>query len=125
MGSPGDGESALFERLCLEGFQAGLSWQTILTKRPRFREVFAGFDVDTVAAMAERDVVRLLQDPGIIRHRGKIESTIRNARATIGLRADGGLVDFVAGFRPRTTPRPKRTEELLTASPESTICPRL
>ncbi len=75
----------LFEKVCLEGFQAGLSWITILRRRPAFREVFHGFDVERVAAMTEADVERLLGDARIIRHRGKIEATIQNARATLAL----------------------------------------
>src|SRR3954468_11319169 len=88
-GLPVVGESALFERLCLEGFQAGLSWLTILNKRERYREVFHGFDVDRVAAMTDADVLRLMTDTGIIRNRAKIEATRRNAAAVIELRADG------------------------------------
>jgi DNA-3-methyladenine glycosylase I len=79
-GRPVDDDRLLFEKLCLEGFQAGLSWLTILKRRQGFRAVFHGFEIDRVAALAERDVERLLQDTGIIRHRGKIESTINNAR---------------------------------------------
>ena len=75
----------LFEKLCLEGFQAGLSWITILRRRPAFREAFHGFDPVAVAAMTEADVERLLDDARIIRHRGKIEATISNARITLGL----------------------------------------
>ena len=76
----------LFEKLSLEGFQAGLSWLTILRKRPAFREAFAGFDPDRVAGFGEADVARLLADAGIVRHRGKIEASIANARATVALR---------------------------------------
>ena len=118
-GLPVVGESALFERLCLEGFQAGLSWLTILNKRARYREVFAGFDVDRVAALTDDDVERLMADPGIVRNRAKIEAARRNARATIELRADGGLEEFVAGFAPVTTPAPARTSDMQTISSES------
>src|SRR3954451_9757356 len=90
-GLPVEGESALCERLCLEGFQAGLSWLTILNKRERYREVFHGFDVDRVATMTDGDVERLLTDTGIVRNRAKIEATRKNAVATIALRDDGGL----------------------------------
>lgn len=79
-GRPVRGDAALFERLSLEGFQAGLSWLTILRRREGFRAAFADFDVQTVASYGDADVERLVQDPGIIRHRGKIESTIGNAR---------------------------------------------
>ena len=119
-GLPVDGESALFERLCLEGFQAGLSWLTILNKRARYREVFHGFDVDAVAAMTDDDLERLLTDPGIVRNRAKVEAARRNARATIGLRAEGGLAAFVEGFAPVATPAPTDTSELPGLSPEST-----
>ncbi|HEY0902650.1 MAG TPA: DNA-3-methyladenine glycosylase I [Marmoricola sp.] len=118
-GMPVAGETALFERLCLEGFQAGLSWLTILNKRPRYREVFHGFDVDRVAALTDLDVQRLLSDPGIVRNRAKIEAARRNARATIELRADGGLEGLVGGFVPDVTPTPARTADLPTTSPES------
>lgn len=115
-----DDERGLFERLCLEGFQAGLSWATVLRKRPRFREVFAGFDVDAVAAMGDDDVERLLGDPGIIRHRGKIEATLRNARATVALRPEPGLVGLVESHRPAADPEPHTPAEVPTVSPEST-----
>jgi DNA-3-methyladenine glycosylase I len=118
-GMPVAGESALFERLSLEGFQAGLSWLTILNKRDRYREVFAGFDVDRVAAMTDADVERLMTDPGIVRNRAKIEAARKNARATIGLRADGGLEAFVESFAPAVTPAPATTAELTGSSPES------
>ena len=118
-GMPVVGESALFERLSLEGFQAGLSWLTILNKRERYREVFHGFDVDRVAAMSDDDVERLMSDPGIVRNRAKIEAARRNARATVELRADGGLEEFVERFAPEVTPAPARTSELPGSSPES------
>ena len=82
-------ERGLYERLCLEGFQSGLSWLTILRKRENFRRAFAGFDPDAVAGFGERDVARLLGDAGIIRHRGKIEATIANAHAVVALRERG------------------------------------
>jgi DNA-3-methyladenine glycosylase I len=107
-GVPVHGEHALFERLCLEGFQAGLSWSTILNKRDRFREVFHGFDVE-----------RLLSDTGIIRNRAKIEATRKNALATIALRADGGLEAFVEQFRPEADPEPRVAAEVPTTSAES------
>ena len=119
-GLPVDDESALFERLCLEGFQAGLSWLTILNKRERYREVFHGFDVEAVAAMTDDDVERLMGDPGIVRNRAKIEAARRNARATIELRADGGLAAFIESFAPASTPAPADTSELPGLSAEST-----
>jgi DNA-3-methyladenine glycosylase I len=118
-GMPVAGESALFERLCLEGFQAGLSWLTILRKRPRYREVFCGFDPDRVAAFTDDDLERLMADPGIVRNRAKVEAARRNARATVELRADGGLEAFVESFAPDVTPSPADTSELPGSSPES------
>jgi len=85
-GRPVRDESGLYERLCLEGFQSGLAWITILRKREAFRAAFAGFDPERVARFGERDVKRLLGDAGIVRHRGKIEAAIANARATLALR---------------------------------------
>jgi DNA-3-methyladenine glycosylase I len=119
-GMPVSGESAMFERLSLEGFQAGLSWLTILNKRERYREVFHGFDADRVAALTDDDVERLMADTGIVRNRAKIEAARRNARATIELRADVGLEAFIEGFAPGRTPRPRDTSELPGFSPEST-----
>jgi DNA-3-methyladenine glycosylase I len=88
-GRPVRDERGLYERLCLEGFQAGLAWITILRKREAFRRAFAGFDPERVAGFGERDVQRLLGDAGIVRHRGKIEATIANAQATLALREGG------------------------------------
>jgi DNA-3-methyladenine glycosylase I len=88
-GRPVRDERGLYERLCLEGFQSGLSWRTILRKREAFRQAFAGFDPDAVARFGERDVERLLGDAGIVRHRGKIEAAIANAQATLALREAG------------------------------------
>ena len=85
-GRPVRDERGLYERLCLEGFQSGLAWITVLRKREAFRRAFAGFDPERVARFGERDVERLLGDAGIIRHRGKIEATIANAGATLALR---------------------------------------
>ena len=118
-GVPIRDERGLYERICLEGFQAGLSWSTILRKRPNFRVAFADFDPDVVATYTETDVERLLGDAGIIRHRGKIQATITNARATIALREEGGLVDFVWSFQPSDTPRPLDYSEVPTVSDES------
>lgn len=123
-GVPVHGEAAVFERLVLEGFQAGLSWLTILNKRPRFREVFAGFEVDRVAAMTDDDVARLLTDPGIVRNRAKVLAARQNARAALELRADGGLEAFVSRFRPAVDPQPRTAAEVPTVSPESTALSR-
>ena len=118
-GLPVRDERGLYERICLEGFQAGLSWVTILRKRPAFRAAFAGFDPDTVAGFGPSDVDRLLADRSIVRHRGKIEAAVGNARATVALRAEGGLPGLVWAFRPGSTPRPRTIAEVPTRSPES------
>jgi DNA-3-methyladenine glycosylase I len=113
------GEAAYLERLTLEAFQSGLSWATILHKRPAFREVFHGFDADAVAAFGPDDVERLMGDARIVRNRRKIEAAVANARATVALREDGGLERFVLGYRPERPPAPVSTEELATTSDES------
>jgi len=118
-GLPVRDEQGLYERISLEAFQAGLSWATILRKRPAFRTAFAGFHPETVAAFTEADVERLLQDAGIVRNRLKIRAAITNARATLELRNDGGLVDFVWSFRPEATPKPATLDQIPTSSPES------
>jgi DNA-3-methyladenine glycosylase I len=118
-GLPVRDEQGLYERISLEGFQAGLSWATILRKRPAFRSAFHDFQPDTVAAFTDADVERLLQDAGIVRNRLKIRAAITNARATVSLRERGGLVDFVWQFQPATTPRPASHTEIPTQSPES------
>ncbi|MCS6553159.1 DNA-3-methyladenine glycosylase I [Curtobacterium flaccumfaciens pv. flaccumfaciens] len=118
-GMPVRDERGVFERLSLEAFQSGLSWRTILAKRPAFRAAFADFDADTVAAFGEDDVARLMADAGIVRNRAKILATITNANATIALRQDGGLADFVWSFRPATTPEPRSSAEVPTKSDES------
>lgn len=118
-GLPVRDEQGLYERISLEAFQAGLSWATILRKRPAFRAAFHNFHPETVAAFTEADVERLLLDSGIVRNRLKIRAAIKNAQATIALRPDGGLVDFVWGFKPPTTPRPTTLAETATTSPES------
>jgi DNA-3-methyladenine glycosylase I len=112
-------EQGLFERISLEAFQSGLSWATILRKRPAFRVAFDGFDPDVVASYDERDVDRLMADAGIVRNRRKIEATIVNARATVDLRDEGGLVELVWSFRPDRTPEPSTHAEVPTTSPES------
>lgn len=118
-GMPVRDERGLFERITLEAFQSGLSWSTILRKREAFRAAFSGFEPDAVAAYTESDVQRLLNDPGIVRNRRKIDAAITNARATVTLRDDGGLAEFVWSFRPETTPAPRTVAEIPTQSPES------
>ena len=118
-GLPVRDEQGLYERISLEGFQAGLSWATILRKRPAFRAAFHNFNPDIVADFSEADVERLLQDPGIIRNRLKIRAAITNAKAVIALRGEGGLVDFVWSFQPADTPQPLMHADIPTQSPES------
>lgn len=118
-GLPVRDEHGLYERISLEGFQAGLSWATILRKRPAFRLAFHDFDPDIVATFTEGDVDRLLRDPGIIRNRLKIRAAITNAKAVIALRAEGGLVDFVWSFQPPDTPQPLTLADVPTQTPES------
>jgi len=118
-GMPVRDERGLFERISLEAFQSGLSWATILRKRPAFRVAFADFDPDTVAAFDGADVERLMGDAGIVRNRRKVEATIGNARATVALREDGGLVDLVWSFRPAQTPAPASYDEVPTRTAES------
>jgi len=123
-GFPVTDDRRLFEKLCLEGFQAGLSWLTILNKREAFRAGFANFDAERVARFTERDVARLLADAGIVRHRGKIESTINNAKRVIELRAEfGSLREYVWRYAPAPQSRPKRMTlaalRAATTSPES------
>ncbi len=121
-GTPVHDERHLFELLCLEGFQAGLSWITILRKRPAFRAGFAGFDVDTVAAFGERDVERLLADAGIVRHRGKIEATIANARAVQQLHDEGTTLDaLVWSYAPPPRHAPlRRGDQVPSKTDDST-----
>jgi DNA-3-methyladenine glycosylase I len=106
-GRPVVDDTRLFEKLCLEGFQSGLSWLTILRKRDNFRAAFHGFDVARVAAMGDADIERLLQDAGIIRHRGKIASTINNARHALAIQDEfGSLAAYVWRFEPPPAERP-------------------
>jgi len=116
-GRPVRDERGLYERLCLEGFQSGLSWLTILRKRESFRAAFAGFDPDAVARFDERDIGRLLGDAGIVRHRGKIEAAIANARATLELRESTPLHEVVWEYR-RDGAAPKEWEAQTPASVE-------
>ncbi len=118
-GMPVRDERGMFERLSLEAFQSGLSWATILRKRPAFRAAFDDFDPDRVAAYGDADVERLMADAGIVRNRRKVDATITNARATVALRADGGLVDLVWSFRPGATPTPSTYDDVPTRSAES------
>jgi DNA-3-methyladenine glycosylase I len=119
-GRPVTTERGIYERLCLEGFQSGLSWLTILRKREGFRAAFAGFDPDTVAQFGERDVKRLLADAGIVRHRGKIEATIANARATVALREAGTpLEQLFWAHRPPRRRSPRSAADWLATTPES------
>lgn len=118
-GMPVRDEQGMYERISLEAFQAGLSWATILRKRDAFRKAFLDFHPESVAAFTDADVERLMLDAGIVRNRLKIQAAITNAKATIGLRAEGGLVDFVWSFKPETTPAPRSYAEIPTTSPES------
>ncbi|MFC7402382.1 DNA-3-methyladenine glycosylase I [Citricoccus sp. GCM10030269] len=118
-GMPVRDERGLFERLSLEAFQSGLSWVTILRKRPAFREAFSGFNPDAVAGFGDKDVERLMANAGIVRNRAKILATIGNARATVALRESGGLSDLVWSFQPEESPRPRSLEEIPSQSSES------
>ena len=117
-GVPLHGDRALFEKMSLEGFQAGLSWITILRKRPRFREVFAGFDPAAVAAFGDDDIARLMADAGIIRNRAKIEATISNARLLLEME-DGELDALLWSFAPAPGPSPTSFAEIPAVTPES------
>lgn len=120
-GRPVTDDRTLFEKMCLEGFQSGLSWITILRKREAFREVFASFDATTVANYDESDVLRLLDDARIIRHRGKIEATIGNAQALLELqRENESLAGLIWSFRPSDHRRPKAMSEVPATTAEST-----
>ena len=119
-GRPVTDERGLYERLCLEGFQSGLSWLTILRKRPAFRAAFADFDPEAVAEFGPRDVERLLGDAGIVRHRGKIDAAIANARATLALREAGTpLPQLVWSHRPADGRAPRSPEDWQASTPES------
>ncbi len=120
-GMPVRDERGVFERLSLEAFQSGLSWATILRKRPAFREAFADFAPEVVAGFGDADVERLMADAGIVRNRAKVHATIQNARATLGLREDpeGDLAAYVWSFRPAQTPAPRTHADVPTTSPES------
>jgi DNA-3-methyladenine glycosylase I len=119
-GRPVVDEQGLYERLCLEGFQSGLSWLTILRKRDNFRRAFGGFEPEAVARFGDRDVERLLGDAGIVRHRGKIEATIANARGVLALReARTPLHELVWSFAPESYGVPQTTADWHAQTPES------
>lgn len=115
-GRPVSNDTRLFEKICLEGFQAGLSWLTILRKRENFRRAFKDFDAEAVARFGAKDVQRLLKDEGIIRHRGKIESTINNAKRALDLIDEkGSLAAYFWSWEPAAAERPsKLTREVLS-----------
>ena len=120
-GRPGVSDTALYEKLVLEGFQAGLSWATILRKRPRFREVFAGFDPAAVARFGPADVERLLGDAGIVRHRGKVEAAVANAARALEVIGEfGSLAAYLWPFAPPDRPAPRQPADVPAATPEST-----
>jgi DNA-3-methyladenine glycosylase I len=125
-GLPVAEDRRLFEKLCLEGFQSGLSWLTILRKRDAFRRAFAGFDFDRVARFGDRDIERLLADASIVRHRGKIEATVNNARRAVELvETEGSLAAYVWRFEPDPQTRPKlltwEALSQLAQTPESQV----
>jgi len=119
-GRPVTEERGLLERLCLEGFQSGLAWLTILRKRENFRAAFVGFDPERMARFGKRDVERLLRDAGIVRHRGKIEAAIANARGTLALREGGtSLQELVWTHRPKRHRAPRGPKDWQPTTPES------
>ncbi|GEO85132.1 MULTISPECIES: DNA-3-methyladenine glycosylase I [Alphaproteobacteria] len=126
-GRPVTDDRRLFEKICLEGFQSGLSWLTILRKRENFRAAFAGFDFHKVAQFDDDDIARCLADAGIVRHRGKIVSTINNARRAIDIQAEfGSLARYFWGFEPQSDERPARIDlATLRANPTSPTSVRL
>jgi DNA-3-methyladenine glycosylase I len=120
-GRPVVDDRGLYERLCLEAFQSGLSWLTILRKREAFRSAFAEFEIGRVAAFREADLKRLLADEGIVRNRAKIQATIENARAALRLREVGGsLSELIWSFRPKRKATPRSRSDLPATTPEST-----
>ncbi|MDQ4044480.1 MAG: DNA-3-methyladenine glycosylase I [Chloroflexota bacterium] len=118
-GMPVRGERGLYERIMLEAFQSGLSWLTILRKRPAFRVAFADFEPDLVARFTDADLARLMSDAGIVRNRAKIAAARTNAQATVALREAGGLDELIWSHQPETTPAPRVPAEVPTISPES------
>jgi DNA-3-methyladenine glycosylase I len=121
-GRPERADRRLFELLTLEAFQSGLSWTTILRKREGFRRAFAGFDVDAIARFDDRDVERLLADAEIVRHRGKVEATIANARAAVAL--DRPLSELLWSFAPPPRPRPTTMAQIPGQTPDSAALAR-
>jgi DNA-3-methyladenine glycosylase I len=118
-GFPVADDRRLFEKLCLEGFQSGLSWRTILAKRENFRAAFHDFDVDRIARFTGRDVERLLRDAGIVRHRGKIEAVVNNARRAQDLVGrEGSLAAFIWRYEP--DPAQRGSPQTVSTSPEAT-----
>jgi DNA-3-methyladenine glycosylase I len=118
-GRPVRDERGLYERICLEGFQSGLSWLTILRKREAFRAAFEGFDADRVARFDDRDVERLLGDASIVRHRGKIEAAVANARATVSLRESTPLHELFWSYAPEGHRAPRTQRDWRGSTPES------
>jgi DNA-3-methyladenine glycosylase I len=119
-GRPEPDDQRLFEKLCLEGFQAGLSWLTILRKRPAFRAAFDDFHIETVGGYGDAEVARLMEDEGIVRNRAKIEAAISNARAALELQdAEGSIHDFMWRFRPESHPPLRCIADAVAATPES------
>jgi DNA-3-methyladenine glycosylase I len=116
-GRPVHGDREIFERLCLEAFQSGLSWLTILRKRENFRKAFAGFDIPAVAAFTDADAARLLADAGIVRNRAKVNAAITNARAAAEL--DTGLSDLVWGYAEPGRPAPRTLADVPAQTPAS------
>jgi DNA-3-methyladenine glycosylase I len=119
-GMPVRGERELYERIMLEAFQSGLSWLTILAKRPAFRAAFADFDPDVVARFTDDDIERLMTDASIVRNRQKITAARTNALATIALRQQGGLDALIWSHKPETTPTPRTVADVPASTPEST-----
>ena len=116
-GRPVRGDQAIFERLCLEAFQSGLSWLTILRKRENFRKAFAGFDIPAVAAFTDADVARLLADAGIVRNRAKVNAAITNARAALEVKE--GLSDLVWSYAETARPAPRTLADVPAQTPAS------
>lgn len=116
---PVRGEQALYERISLEAFQAGLSWLTILIKRPAFRTAFHNFDPEIVARYTDDDIERLVNNKAIVRNRAKIEAARANARAVLDLREQGGLDELIWSHKPNETPVPRTVSEVLTSTPAS------
>ena len=116
-GRPVRGDQAIFERLCLEAFQSGLSWLTILRKRENFRKAFAGFDIPVVAAFTDADVARLLADAGIVRNRAKVNAAITNARAALEVKE--GLSDLVWSYAETARPAPRTLADVPAQTPAS------